>query len=89
MLETIMLSPDDRPIDVAALKNSVKERAKEVNSEEDYDRIEAELFKAHSAEPPVAVVKPNPDEEVTETAPTDGKEKDKKKKDDTKETKHA
>lgn len=57
MLETIMLSPDDRPMDVAALKKAVKEHGKEIKAEEDYDRIEAELFKAHSAE--VAAEKPS------------------------------
>jgi F-type H+-transporting ATPase subunit alpha len=50
MLETIMLSPDDRAIDVAGLKTAVKERAKDAKTEEDYDRIEAELLKQFGAE---------------------------------------
>lgn len=51
MLEVIMHSPDDRPIDVAALKKAVKDRAKEAKAEEDYDRIEAELFSQFAAAP--------------------------------------
>jgi F-type H+-transporting ATPase subunit alpha len=50
MLETIMLSPDDRPIDVAGLKKAVKDRVKDANTEEDYDHIEAELLKQFGAE---------------------------------------
>lgn len=51
MLETIMLSPDDRGIDVAALKAAVKELASQVSSEEDYDRLEAELLEKYGAKP--------------------------------------
>ncbi|MFZ1812341.1 MAG: sodium-transporting two-sector ATPase [Candidatus Saccharimonadales bacterium] len=68
MLETIMLSTDDRPIDVAGLKNAVPERAKEAKTDEDYDRIEAELL---------AQFAPTPLKEATATAgdeakPTEG-----------------
>lgn len=77
MLETIMLSPDDRPIDVAALKKAVKERSKEVKAEEDYDRIEAELFKAHSAE--VAAEKPAEAPAADQAAAPADEKKDKKK----------
>jgi hypothetical protein len=51
MLETIMLSPDDRSIDVAALKKVVKERAPEATDDAAYDRIEAELLDAYGAKP--------------------------------------
>lgn len=89
LLETIMMSPDDRPIDVTALKAAVKERSAEIKTEEDYDRVEAELFAAHSAE--VVVEKPK-EESVPDT--TDAKEddkapKDKKKKEKEKESAHA
>lgn len=57
MLETIMLSPDDRPIDIAKLKQAVKTAAGQVNSDEDYDRVEADLLKQFSAEP-LAETKP-------------------------------
>ncbi|HRF28166.1 MAG TPA: sodium-transporting two-sector ATPase [Candidatus Saccharibacteria bacterium] len=84
MLETIMLSPDDRPIDVAALRKAVKERAKDVSKEEDYDAIEAELFKAHSAEPP-AEKKPATTDAASPAENADDKDKSKNKKDE----KHA
>ncbi len=84
MLETIMLSPDDRPIDVAALRKAVKERAKDVSKEEDYDAIEAELFKAHSAEPP-AEKRPPTTDAAAPAENGDDKDKSKNKKDD----KHA
>lgn len=75
MLEVIMHSPDDRAIDVAGLKAAVKGRATEVKSDEDYDRIEDELFKQFSAEPLVAktaeAVPPEPEN------PKDKKKKDK------------
>ncbi len=51
ILEVIMNSPDDRGIDVAGLKKAAKDRAGEAVNEEDFDRIEAELFKQFSAEP--------------------------------------
>ena len=44
LLETIMSATDDRDIDVAGLKVAVRERATEAKNEEDYDRIEKELF---------------------------------------------
>ncbi|MFZ1258574.1 MAG: sodium-transporting two-sector ATPase [Candidatus Saccharimonas sp.] len=59
MLETIMKSEDDRPIDVAGLKQAVKARGAEAATEEDYDRIEAEFMKQFKAEPlPVIEEKP-------------------------------
>lgn len=80
MLEVIMNSPDDRAIDVAGLKKSVKEHAAEVKTDEDYDRIEAELFKQFSAEPASAkpAEEPKPEGEAPQEVPKD-KAKEKKK----------
>ncbi len=50
MLETIMLSPDDRAIDVAGLKQAVQEVAKDELSEDQYDSIEADLLAKFSAQ---------------------------------------
>lgn len=75
MLEVIMHSPDDRAIDVAGLKKAVKERAPEAATEDDYDRIEAELFTQFSAEP--AVAKPA-EEPAPEEPPQDDKKRGKK-----------
>lgn len=61
MLETIMLSQDDRPIDVVGLKKAVLERAKDAKTDEDYDRIEAELL---------AQFAPTPLKEATPAADT-------------------
>lgn len=76
MLEVIMHSPDDRPIDVAGLKKAVKERAPEVKSDEDYDRLEDELFKQFAAEPikPVAEA-PAPEPEDPKDRKKHAKEK--------------
>ena len=80
MLEVIMHSPDDRGIDVTGLKKAVRERAIEVKADEDYDRIEDELFKQFSA-----TVEPPPAEPVpVEPEPTDKKSKKKKDKADAK-----
>lgn len=51
MLETIMLSPDDRGIDVAGLRKAVKDIAKHIKDEADFDKHEAELLKKFSATP--------------------------------------
>ncbi len=83
LLETIMLSEDDRPIDVAALKQSVRKRSPEVKGDEDFDRIEAELLKAHSAEP--VVEKPK----AAEQPPAEPEDTKKKKSDKKKEKAHA
>ena len=75
ILEVIMNSPDDRGIDVAGLKKAAKERAKDASTEEDYDRIEAELFRQFSAEPATE----KPEEEVNaETENQPEKKKGKK-----------
>ncbi|NCU30435.1 sodium-transporting two-sector ATPase [Candidatus Saccharibacteria bacterium] len=75
ILEVIMHSPDDRGIDVSGLKIAVKERANDVKSDEDYDRIEDELFKQFSAQ--AETTKPE-DPELNETEPEDKKSKKKK-----------
>lgn len=79
MLETIMSSTDDRPIDVAGLKTAVKEVATKVKDESDYDALEAELFKQFSAEPLVEkAIDKEPSTETPATEPTkDDKKKDK------------
>jgi F-type H+-transporting ATPase subunit alpha len=73
MLETIMLSPDDRTIDVAALKKVVKERAPEANDDAAYDRIEAELLDKYAAQPLAATTDGQPAESTA--APVAGDEK--------------
>ncbi len=45
-----MLSGGELKIDVAALKESVKEVAVQAKNEEDFDRLEAALLKKHAAE---------------------------------------
>lgn len=65
LLETIMLSPDDRAIDVVALKASVQETAKTVSKEEEYDAVEADLLARHSAQP--LETKPDGSEAPAET----------------------
>ena len=51
MLEVIMNSPDDRPIDVAGLKKAVKEPAAQITNDGDYDTIEQDLFQRFAATP--------------------------------------
>lgn len=51
MLETIMASNDDRSIDVAGLKTTVKQVAIGLKDESEYDAKEAELLAQFSAEP--------------------------------------
>ncbi len=79
MLEVIMHSPDDRPIDVVGLKKAVKERASEVKGDEDYDRIEDELFKQFSAAPAVEQPAEAPVSEEPAKDSDKAKDKDKKK----------
>lgn len=62
MLETIMASNDDRPIDVDGLKNAVRETAKVIKEESDYDRLEAELLGKFSAAPLVPADEKKADE---------------------------
>jgi len=76
MLETIMLSPDDRSIDVAALKKVVRERAPEATDDAAYDRIEAELLDKYAAQPLAAATDGQPAESTA--APVAEGEKDQK-----------
>jgi F-type H+-transporting ATPase subunit alpha len=50
LLETVMLGKGEIDIDVPALKKAVKEIAAKVKDEKDFDHIEAELLKKHSAQ---------------------------------------
>ncbi|MBC7512226.1 sodium-transporting two-sector ATPase [Candidatus Saccharibacteria bacterium] len=49
MLETIMIPTDDQLIDVAGLREAVKDTAKRVKTEEEYDAVELELLKKFGA----------------------------------------
>ena len=51
ILETIMMSGGETAIDVAGLKESAKAVSSKVKDEKDFDRIEAELLKKHTAHP--------------------------------------
>lgn len=79
MLETIMLSQDDRPIDVIGLKTAVQARAPEAKTDEDYDRIEAELL-AQFAPTQLTEVKPPEEKDASQAnaAAEDGEKSDKK-----------
>lgn len=87
MLETIMLSPDDRAIDVEGLKAAVRELAKTVTDEAQYDAIEADLLTRFGAQPLTTVESPESSESnAIETSPdknaasdSDKKDEDKKK----------
>lgn len=65
MLETIMMPTDDQLIDVAGLREAVKDVAKHVKSEEDYDKAEAELLKKFGAK---KVEDPKPEEAPADDA---------------------
>lgn len=69
MLETIMLSPDDRAIDIAALKQAVREAAPRATDDAAYDAIEQELLAKYSAQPLAA----KPAETAAPTEQTDKK----------------
>lgn len=77
LFETILQNPDDRPIDVVGLKQAVRSRANEAKAEEDYDRIESELFNQYSATPVAAA--PVQTEEPAEQVLDDKKKKKAKK----------
>ncbi len=51
MLETVMLGGGEIPIDIAAMKAAVKELAKSVKDDADYDRVEAELLSKYGKKP--------------------------------------
>ena len=55
LLEVIMNNETDLAIDIAGLKESVRKRAPEVKTEEDFDRVEAELTTEFRAQPLEAV----------------------------------
>lgn len=57
MLETVLLGGGKVDIDIAGLKASATEASVQVKTDEDYDRIEAELLKKHTVAPK-APVKP-------------------------------
>lgn len=70
MLETIMLSPDDRPIDVTALKKAVRELAPQATDDEAYNRLEAELLDTYAAQPLAAPSEPTANsQQPAETTP--------------------
>lgn len=81
MLETIMISQDDRDIDVAGLKKAVIEKAKTVSKEEEYDAVEQELFgqfaaqKLEEQEPPEVETKPAEAEDDKKNKKKDKKSK--------------
>lgn len=72
MLETIMLSPDDRVIDVAALKQAVSELASQATDDAAYDRLEAELLDKYAAKPLAAA----PEAQAAESNTTPSSEAD-------------
>lgn len=74
MLETIMLSPDDRTIDVAALKQAVKTRAAEATDDDAYDHIESELLDTYGAKP-LAATEPTTDASADSQQPTEETQK--------------
>ncbi len=78
MLETIMASTDDRAIDVVGLKAAVRESAKLVKEEADYDSIEQELLKRFSAEPLKEVEDGDKKDTDGKEAPADAKPEEKK-----------
>jgi F-type H+-transporting ATPase subunit alpha len=54
MLETVLMGQGRGEIDVDGLKKSVKEAAAQVKQDDDYKRLEAELYKKHAIQPAVA-----------------------------------
>lgn len=79
MLETIMMSDDDRDIDVAGIKSVIEDKAKGVTSEEDFDRVEKELFDQYAAKPLEEIEPTEAESTPNDTEPSDGKKKDEKK----------
>ena len=71
LLEVIMNNETDLAIDVIGLKESVRKRAPEVKTEEDFDRVEAELTTEFRAQPLEAVQ--SPAEEPEDTDKTEAK----------------
>jgi hypothetical protein len=73
MLETIMLPTDDQVIDVAGLRVAVKEEAKKVKAEEDYDKVEAELLKKFGAQKVEPAKEETPEKPAEEKQPAEAK----------------
>lgn len=70
ILETILLGGGVASIDVAGLKEAAKKLGAHVKDEKDFDRIEAELLKKHTAQPLVekpATVQTDPAEDPVAT----------------------
>ena len=72
MLETIMNSDSDLPIDVPNLKIAAKERGKEIKEESDFDKIEEEFIEQFRAKPLAPV---DDTAAPTDAAATNDKEK--------------
>lgn len=53
ILETIIMGGGEIDIDIAGLKKSATEQSLKVKKEEDFDKIEAELFKKHAIKPKI------------------------------------
>lgn len=66
VLETILLGAGTVEINIEGLKEGAKKAAIHAKTEKDFDRIEAELLKAHSIKPK------EPAQSVVAAAPTDG-----------------
>lgn len=66
MLETVVLGGGKVQLDIAGLKESAKAAAQTVKSEDDYDRIEAELLAKHTIQPKATL---KPDEVPTAEQP--------------------
>ena len=65
VLETVLLGNAQSDIDIPALKQSAKEVSHEVKEDKDFDRIEQQLLKKHSAKVPA---EEQPQEEATNAA---------------------
>lgn len=71
LLETVLMGEGMAEIDIPALKTAVREVSAEAEEEEDYDRIEKQLFEKYA-------VKPEPPATKKKKAETDEKKADKK-----------
>jgi hypothetical protein len=56
ILETILLGGGTVDIDVPALKEAALRAASKIKDEKDFDRVEADLLKAHTIKPKVEKV---------------------------------
>ena len=69
ILETILLGGGEAEIDIAGLKKSAKKEAAGVKDENDFDHVEAMLFKKHATQAEVLPTKPS--ESAPESPSTD------------------